>query len=93
MGQQLAVEVIDGDLLLVQSPVASSHEELSVVRTDVYVKMVVVEISQLLETDASFLTAVVVEKGSNYLGHVLNFGEKNSFYLIDFTLISNDIGY
>ena len=93
MGQQLAVEVIDGDLLLVQSPVASSHEELSVVRTDVYVKMVVVEISQLLETDASFLTAVVVEKGSNYLRHVLDFCEKNGFYLIDFTLISNDVGY
>ncbi len=62
-------------------------------RTDVYVKMVVVEISQLLETDASFLTAEVVEKGSNCLRHVLNFGEKNGFYLIDFTLISNDIGY
>ena len=55
--------------------------------------MAVVEISQLLETDASFLTAEVIEKGSNYLRHVLNFGEKNGFYLIDFTLISNDIGY
>ncbi len=62
-------------------------------RTDVYVKMVVVEISHLLETDASFLTAVVVKKVSNYLRHVLDFCEKNGFYLIDFTLISNDVGY
>ena len=38
MGQQLAVEIIDGDRLLVQSPVASSHEELQVVWADVYVK-------------------------------------------------------
>ena len=87
------MEIIDGDLLLVQSPVASSHEELQVVWADVYVQMAVVEISQLLETDASFLTAEVVEKGSNYLRHVLDFGEKNGFNLIDFTLISNDIGY
>ena len=55
--------------------------------------MAVVEISQLLKTDASFLTAETVEKGRNYLRHVLDFGEKNGLYLIDFTLISNDIGY
>ena len=55
--------------------------------------MTIVDISQLLKTDASFLTAEVVVKGCNYLRHVLDFGEKNGFYLIDFTLISNDIGY
>ncbi len=69
---QLAMEIINGDLLLAQSSVASSHIELQVVWTNVYVYIAAVEISQFLKTDDSFLTAEVIEKG-----------EKNGFYLID----------